>query len=53
MPRLFSADDQIIEHARVWTDRLPARHQDSGPHVEEDGDHEVWVYEGTKPPPWD
>ena len=35
---LFSVDDHIIEHAKVWTDRLPSKYHDMGPHVvEEDG----------------
>lgn len=43
---LVSVDDHIIEPATVWTDRLPVKYQEAGPHVETDGDREVWVYEG-------
>ena len=46
--RLFSADDHIIEHAKVWTDRLPAKYHDVGPHVVEADDREYWVYEGRR-----
>lgn len=48
MLRLFSADDHIIEHATVWSDRLPEKYRAIGPHVLDDGDHEVWVYEDRK-----
>ena len=35
---LFSVDDHVIEHATVWTDRLPTKLHEAGPHVvEEDG----------------
>lgn len=46
--RLFSADDHIIEHARVWSDRLPARYREVGPHVIEADDREYWCYEGQR-----
>ena len=44
---LFSVDDHIIEHANVWSDRLPAKLHEAGPHVVEDDGREFWVYEGT------
>ena len=38
MYQLFSADDHIIEHARVWQDRVPQRLRSQAPHViEEEG----------------
>ena len=45
---LFSVDDHIIEHANVWTDRLPTRYHDKGPHVIEEDGREYWVWEGFK-----
>lgn len=46
--RLFSADDHIVEHATVWTDRLPARYLDVGPRVVEADAREYWVYEDQR-----
>ncbi len=31
--QVISVDDHVIEHPRVWTDRLPARFQEAGPKV--------------------
>ena len=31
---LFSADDHVIEHGRVWTDRVPAKFCDAAPRVD-------------------
>ncbi len=30
-PKIISVDDHVIEHSRVWLDRLPARYHDVGP----------------------
>jgi predicted TIM-barrel fold metal-dependent hydrolase len=45
---LISADDHIIEHGRVWTDRLASKWHDLCPHVVEEGDREFWEYEGVR-----
>ncbi len=46
---LISVDDHIIEPAHVWTDRLPARFQEAGPHVvTTDDGTEMWEYEGER-----
>jgi predicted TIM-barrel fold metal-dependent hydrolase len=45
---LISVDDHIIEPPRVWSDRLPARFQDAGPHVIEADGREFWIYEGRR-----
>lgn len=50
MLKLFSADDHIIEHPRVWSDRLPARFQEAGPHVVHENGVDRWVYEDTLGP---
>jgi predicted TIM-barrel fold metal-dependent hydrolase len=33
--KLLSTDDHVIEHPRVWTDRLPAKYRDVGPRIVE------------------
>jgi predicted TIM-barrel fold metal-dependent hydrolase len=49
--KLISVDDHVIEHPRVWQDRLPERFQEAGPRVVEVTDSsapgtEAWLYEG-------
>lgn len=51
MLQLFSADDHIVEHGRVWSDRLPSKYQEAGPRVIEDDGIERWVYENEPGPP--
>jgi len=44
--RLISVDDHVIEHGRVWLDRLPQRYHDRCPRIIElDNGREVWKYE--------
>jgi predicted TIM-barrel fold metal-dependent hydrolase len=44
--RLFSVDDHIHEHPKVWEDRLPARYRERGPRVIElDDGRQAWAYE--------
>ncbi len=44
--QLISVDDHVIEHERVWLDRLPSKYRESGPHiVEVDGGKQVWKFE--------
>ncbi|MCW2608245.1 MAG: amidohydrolase [Frankiales bacterium] len=46
--KIVSVDDHVIEHPRVWSDRLPQKHLGSAPRiVETEKGHHVWVYEGT------
>lgn len=46
---LISVDDHIIEPPTVWTDRLPAKYLDAGPHVvTKDDGTEAWEYEGEQ-----
>jgi predicted TIM-barrel fold metal-dependent hydrolase len=46
--KLVSVDDHLIEHPRVWLDRLPARDHDQAPRIiETDEGHQVWTYQGT------
>jgi len=45
--KIISIDDHVIEHPRVWLDRLPAALQDRGPRIIEDEQgHHVWKYDG-------
>jgi predicted TIM-barrel fold metal-dependent hydrolase len=48
MLKLFSVDDHIIEHARVWSDRVPHRYLEPAPHVVEADGREYWVYEDQR-----
>ena len=41
----ISVDDHLIEPARLWQERLPAKWRDTGPRIVRDGDSEFWVYE--------
>jgi predicted TIM-barrel fold metal-dependent hydrolase len=45
--KIISVDDHLIEHPRVWLDRLPEKYRAEGPQiVEDDKGHHVWRYEG-------
>jgi predicted TIM-barrel fold metal-dependent hydrolase len=50
--RVISADDHVIEHPRVWTDRLSRqRWGDRIPHIERDADgSDYWLIDGRKVP---
>jgi Predicted metal-dependent hydrolase of the TIM-barrel fold len=48
--KLISTDDHVVEHPRVWSDRLPARYRDVGPRIVEDGGAQVWDFEGRRYP---
>ena len=49
--QVISVDDHVIEHAAVWTDRLPKKDQEAGPHVVEvDGGGQAWRFEGQTMP---
>jgi len=45
--KIVSVDDHVIEHPRVWRDRLPERYQGSCPQIitTPEGNH-TWKYEG-------
>ncbi|WP_230204942.1 amidohydrolase family protein [Parafrankia elaeagni] len=47
---MISVDDHVLEHPRVWLDRLPAKYAEVAPQVVREGDEEYWVYEGKKVP---
>lgn len=46
--QVISVDDHVIEHPRVWLDRLPEKYKDVAPRIERlpDG-NDAWIYEGT------
>jgi predicted TIM-barrel fold metal-dependent hydrolase len=45
--RIISVDDHVIEHPKVWLDRLPERFKEAGPQiVESEQGHHLWRYEG-------
>jgi predicted TIM-barrel fold metal-dependent hydrolase len=47
--QLISVDDHVIEHARVWQDRLPERFKADGPQVHrDDKGNDMWHFAGTK-----
>jgi predicted TIM-barrel fold metal-dependent hydrolase len=49
--QILSVDDHLIEHPRVFQDRLPAARREAGPRVvENERGHHVWLYEGREYP---
>ncbi len=45
--RVVSVDDHVVEHARVWLDRLPLRSREAAPQIERGaGGRDTWVFEG-------
>lgn len=46
--KLFSADDHIVEHARVWQDRVQAKLRDAAPKVLDEDGEQFWVYEDQR-----
>jgi len=47
--QIISVDDHVIEHPRVWLDRLPSKYVDEAPRIEKlpDG-NDTWIYEGKQ-----
>jgi hypothetical protein len=47
--KIVSVGDHVIEHARVWLDRLPAKDTERAPHIVRlpDG-NDAWLYEGRQ-----
>lgn len=43
--KIVSVDDHLIEHGRVWSDRLPSKYKEIGPHLVDEGRMQMWVYE--------
>ena len=47
--KIISVDDHVIEHPRVWLDRVPAKYADVAPRIVKlpDG-NDTWLYEGRQ-----
>ncbi|WP_261568183.1 amidohydrolase family protein [Frankia gtarii] len=45
--QIVSVDDHLVEHPRVWLDRLPSKFDGRTPRIEEQGGKHVWVYDGV------
>lgn len=48
--QVVSVDDHVIEHPRVWLDRLPEKHKEAGPQIVEVDGKEMWRLEGQLRP---
>jgi predicted TIM-barrel fold metal-dependent hydrolase len=47
--QLISVDDHVVEPPNVWTDRLPSRYGDAGPHVVDVGpNRQAWIWEDRR-----
>jgi predicted TIM-barrel fold metal-dependent hydrolase len=47
--QIVSVDDHVVEHPRVFLDRLPAKYADVAPRIERRADgNDVWIYEGIE-----
>jgi predicted TIM-barrel fold metal-dependent hydrolase len=44
--QIVSVDDHLIEHPRVWTDRLPERYREVAPQIKEVEGKQLWHYDG-------
>jgi predicted TIM-barrel fold metal-dependent hydrolase len=44
--QIVSVDDHLVEHPRVWQDRLPEKLRERGPRIVEVDDNHVWSYDG-------
>ena len=45
--QIVSVDDHLVEHPRVWQDRVPARYRERAPRIVEVGGMHLWRYEGS------
>lgn len=48
--QIVSVDDHLIEHGRVWQDRVPAQYRENAPKIEEVEGKQLWVFEGDRFP---
>ncbi|MDO8731403.1 MAG: amidohydrolase family protein [Actinomycetota bacterium] len=46
--QIVSVDDHVVEHPRVFLDRLPAKYADAAPRIENIEGADWWIYEGQK-----
>lgn len=48
--QIVSVDDHLVEHPRVWQDRLLQRFKDAGPRIVEQNGKHIWMFEGQAYP---
>ena len=48
--QIVSVDDHLIEHPRVWQDRLPEKFKERGPKIVETNGAHMWHYDGNVSP---
>ena len=46
--QIVSVDDHVVEHPRVFLDRLPSKYADVAPRIENIEGADWWIYEGEK-----
>jgi predicted TIM-barrel fold metal-dependent hydrolase len=47
--QIISVDDHVIEHPRVWSDRMPSKYKDVAPRIVRGADgNDFWLYEGAQ-----
>src|ERR1700722_16771092 len=44
--QIVSVDDHLVEHPRVWQDRIPAQFRDEAPRIKEVNGMHLWHYDG-------
>lgn len=44
--QIVSVDDHLVEHPRVWQDRLPQKYLEQGPRIVEENGMHLWHYDG-------
>lgn len=45
--QIVSVDDHLVEHPRVWQDRLPEAMKERGPRIIEVNDKHMWQFDGN------
>ncbi|MDT5067864.1 MAG: hypothetical protein QOK02_4019 [Mycobacterium sp.] len=45
--QIVSVDDHLVEHPRVWQDRLPQKYLEQGPRIVEENGMHLWHYDGS------
>src|ERR1700728_556621 len=44
--QIVSVDDHLVEHPRVWQDRLPKKYLEQGPRIVDENGMHLWHYDG-------
>jgi predicted TIM-barrel fold metal-dependent hydrolase len=45
--QIVSVDDHLVEHPRVWQDRVPARFREQAPQIKDVNGMHLWHYDGN------